>query len=120
MTALAQRSLAALPAAVPAPGYDRAGLRTGIVHLGLGGFARAHVAAYVDRLLEQGAGTGWGICGIGLLPGDRRMREALTPQDGLYTLVVKHPDGSLEPRVVGSVVDYRFAPDDPQGVVDTM
>jgi mannitol 2-dehydrogenase len=120
MPALAQRSLPALPATVPAPGYDRAGLRTGIVHLGLGGFARAHLAAYVDRLLGRGTASGWGICGVGLLPGDRRMRDALTAQDGLYTLVVKHPDGSLEPRVIGSVVRYLFAPDDPRAVIDTM
>jgi mannitol-1-phosphate/altronate dehydrogenase len=38
------------------------------------------------------------------------MAEALAAQDNLYTLVVKHPDGTLEPRVIGSIVDYLFPP----------
>jgi len=41
-------------------------------------------------------------------------------QDGLYTLVVKYPDGTLEPRVIGSIVDYLFAPDDPEAVLARM
>ena len=41
-------------------------------------------------------------------------------QDCLYTLVVKHPDGRLEPRVIGSIADYLFAPDDPEAVVARM
>jgi mannitol 2-dehydrogenase len=48
------------------------------------------------------------------------MQEALSAQDCLYTLVVKHPDGSLEPRVIGSIVDYLLAPDDPYRVVEKM
>lgn len=102
------------------PAYDRSGVSTGIVHLGLGGFARAHLAAYVDRLLAQGEARDWGICGVGLLPGDRRMREVMAAQDCLYTLVVKQPDGGLEPRVIGSVVEYLFAPEDPEAVVEKM
>ena len=42
------------------------------------------------------------------------MKEALVAQDGLYTLVVKHPDGTYEPRIIGSIVEYLFAPDDPE------
>jgi mannitol 2-dehydrogenase len=95
---------------VPVPTYDRSAVRTGIVHLGVGGFHRAHQAMYVDRLLEQGAGHEWGITGVGVLPGDARMAEVLGAQDGLYTLVVKHPDGRLEPRVVGSLVEFLHAP----------
>ena len=41
-------------------------------------------------------------------------------QDGLYTLVLKHPDGTYEPRVIGSIVDYLFAPDDPEAVIERM
>jgi mannitol 2-dehydrogenase len=102
------------------PGYDRSQVRTGIVHLGVGGFHRAHQAMYVDRLLQQGKGQDWGICGVGVLPSDRRMAEVMAAQDGLYTLVVKHPDGSLDARVVGSIVEYLLAPDDPEAVIEKM
>ena len=119
MTPLSAATLGSLDAAVRIPRYDRSVVRTGIVHLGVGGFHRSHQALYVDRLLEAGA-TDWGICGVGVLPSDRRMREVMTAQDCLYTLVVKHPDGSREARVVGSIVEYLLAPDDPEAVVERM
>jgi len=120
MTQLSAETLGSLPAAVPVPGYDRSGITTGIVHFGVGGFHRAHQAMYVDRLMERGQALDWGICGVGVLPSDRRMKEVMDAQNGLYTLVVKHPDGTFEPRVVGSIVDYLFAPDDPEAVVERM
>ncbi|MGY2066776.1 mannitol dehydrogenase family protein [Blastococcus sp. SYSU DS0619] len=106
--------------AVARPGYDRRQIRTGIVHIGVGGFHRAHQAMYADRLMNTGVGLDWGICGVGVLPEDRRMRDVLAEQDGLYTLVVKHPDGTLEPQVIGSIVEYLLAPDDPTAVVEKM
>jgi mannitol 2-dehydrogenase len=109
-----------LPAGVARPGYDRARLRTGIVHFGVGGFHRAHQAAYLDELMNQGDALDWGICGVGVMPADRRMRDALAEQHGLYTLVVKHPDGRREARVVGSIVDHRHAPDDPEAAIERM
>jgi mannitol 2-dehydrogenase len=72
---------------------------------------------YLDRLMNQGLALDWGICGVGALPHDRRIIDTLTAQDGLYTLVVKHPDGRREPRVIGSIVELLFAPDDPAAVV---
>jgi mannitol 2-dehydrogenase len=114
---------AALPSladAVSVPTYDRSRVRAGIVHLGVGAFHRSHQAMYVDRLLEQGQARDWGICGVGVLPADRRMAEVMAAQDCLYTLVVKHADGTLEARVVGSVVEYLLAPDDPEAVVEKM
>jgi mannitol 2-dehydrogenase len=105
---------------VSVPGYDRSAVRTGIVHLGVGGFHRSHQAMYLDRLMEQGQALDWGICGVGVLPSDARMRDVLTAQDGLYTLVLAHPDGSLEARVVGSMVEYLLAPDDPEAVLEKM
>lgn len=105
---------------VPTPRYDRAAVSVGIVHFGVGGFHRAHQAVYVDQLLEQGLARDWGICGVGVLPGDRRMRDVLRAQDGLYTLVVEHNDGSREARVIGSIVDYRYAPDDPEAVIELL
>lgn len=106
--------------AVSLPPYDRAGLRVGIVHLGVGGFHRAHQALAVDELLRRGEAREWGICGVGLLPGDAPMRDALRAQDGLYTLVTKHADGGVDGRVVGSIVEYLFAPDDPEAVLERL
>ena len=57
---------------------------------------------------------------MGLLPGDKRMHDVLHAQDCLYTLVVKDPDGTMHPRVIGSIVDYLFAPDDPEAVLAVM
>jgi len=120
MPPLDTTTLSSLDGAVPTPTYDRSRVRTGIVHIGVGGFHRAHQAMYVDRLLEQGKAEEWGICGVGVLPSDRRMAEVMAAQDGLYTLVVKHSDGTLEPRVVGSIVEYLLAPDDPEAVIEKL
>ncbi|MDO5711941.1 MAG: mannitol dehydrogenase family protein [Micrococcales bacterium] len=105
---------------VTVPHYDRSRISTGIVHFGVGGFFRAHQAMYLDRLLSQGKGLDYGICGIATLPHDRRIYDAMTGQDCLYTLVLKHPDGTLEPRVIGSMTSMLFAPDDRQAVIDRL
>jgi mannitol 2-dehydrogenase len=105
---------------LPVPGYDRDLVTPGVVHVGVGGFHRAHQAMYHDRLLSEGAARDWGICGVGVMAADRRMKEVLDAQDGLYTLVIKHSDGTYEPRVIGSVVEYLFAPDDPEAVIERM
>jgi mannitol 2-dehydrogenase len=120
MLPLNARTLSSLPADLPVPSYDRGALRTGIVHFGVGGFHRAHQAMYLDRLMNDGKALDWAVCGVGVMPADRRMRDVLTAQDGLYTLVAKAPDGTLTPRVIGSISEYLYAPDDPQAVVEKM
>ncbi len=105
---------------VAAPSYDRGQVTPGIVHIGVGGFHRAHQAMYLDRLMNKGQALDWGICGLGVLPSDRKMAEVLQAQDGLYTLVLKHSDGTYEPRVIGSIVEYLFAPDDPEAAIEKM
>lgn len=89
-------TLAALPAPVGRPGYDRERLGTGIVHFGPGGFHRAHQADYVDRLL--GHDPRWGIAAVSLRSAGTV--EALARQDGLYTLAILDAEPSL--RVIGS------------------
>jgi len=106
--------------AVPTPGYDRARLSVGIVHFGVGGFHRAHQAMYMDRLMNAGEAFDWAICGVGVLEGDRAMRDALRAQNYLYTLIEKHNDGVHTPRVIGSIIDYLYAPDDPEAVVERL
>ena len=118
MTELNQANLGSL--SIPVPSYDRSQVKVGIVHFGVGGFHRAHQAMYIDQLMEQGKALDWGICGVGVMPFDLKMKEAMQSQDCLYTLVEKAPDGSWEPRVIGSIVQYLYAPDDPDAVIEKM
>jgi mannitol 2-dehydrogenase len=106
--------------AVPTPGYDRGRLSVGIAHFGVGGFHRAHQAMYLDRLMNAGEAFDWAICGVGVMDADRLMRDALKAQGYLYTLVEKHNDGVYEPRVIGSIIDYLYAPDDPVAVIERL
>jgi len=117
MVRLNTENLARIQDRVPVPPYDRSQVRPGIVHFGVGGFHRAHQAMYVDALLNSGRALDWGIVGVGTLPQDRRMHEVMAAQDCLYTLVEKHPDGTVHSRVIGSIVGYLFAPDDPEAVL---
>jgi fructuronate reductase len=103
----------ALPASVAVPGYDRNRVVPGIIHLGVGAFHRAHQAAYVDDCLAAGD-TDWGIVGVSLRSADTR--DALAPQDGLYTLAVRSSD-SESLRVVGSILSMLVAPEDPGAVL---
>jgi mannitol 2-dehydrogenase len=118
MTALNQANLGSL--SIPVPSYDRSAVKVGIVHFGVGGFHRAHEAMYIDQLMEQGKALDWGICGVGVMPFDLKMKEAMEAQDCLYTLVLKDPGGGWEPRIVGSIVQYLYAPDDPDAVIEKM
>lgn len=120
MTRLKNDNLSRLPREVARPAYDRREVTPGIVHFGVGGFHRAHQAMYLDALMNRGEALDWGIVGVGVMPGDRRMQQALAAQDHLYTLVIKHPDGRREPRVIGSLIDYRFAPDDPAAAIELL
>lgn len=88
------------------PSYDRSAAPTGIVHLGLGAFARAHLAAYIDDLLAGDADVGR-IVGVSLRNDD--VPRALTPQDGLYTLATIGGPATTY-RVIGSVERALHAP----------
>jgi mannitol 2-dehydrogenase len=93
---------------IPVPTYDRARLEPEIVHVGVGGFHRAHLAVYVDELAALG--STWGIVGLGLLPADAGMAAALGGQDCLYTLIEKS-GGEHSAQVIGSITGYVHAPD---------
>ena len=110
---LSDRALGSLPGEVSAPAYDRAGVTPGIVHLGVGAFHRAHEAAYVDACLANGE-TDWGIIGVSLRSPDTR--DALAPQDGLYTLAIRDSAGE-KLQVVGSIQSLLVAPEDPGAVL---
>ncbi|MGP9818868.1 mannitol dehydrogenase family protein [Salinarimonas sp. NSM] len=110
MTRLTEAALAMLPASVAKPAYDRAAHGFGIVHLGVGAFHKAHQAVYTDDALAA-AGGDWRIAGIGLRRPDAE--EALAPQDALYTLIERGPDGPRA-RVIGALAEVITAPRDPR------
>lgn len=101
------------------PSYKRDGLKEGIVHLGIGGFHRSHLAVYIHELLGKGKARDFAIGGVGLQPFDAAMRDALIPQDCLYTLVERAATGSSA-HVIGSINSYLFAPSDPVAVINKM
>jgi mannitol 2-dehydrogenase len=120
MQKLNASTLHQLDPVVAVPAYDRSKVGVGIVHFGVGGFHRAHQAMYVDQLMNDGKALDWGICGVGVMPADQRMKTVMDAQNGLYTLVIKHPDGSYKPRVIGSIIEYLYAPDDVKAVLEKM
>lgn len=105
---------------IPVPTYDRKQVKTGIVHIGVGGFHRSHQAYYIHQLLQKNGAKDWAICGVGLREADRNMAHVLAAQDYLYTLVTQHPDGKVEGEVIGAISDYLLALDNPQLVIDKM
>ena len=112
-------SLLEAPTDIGLPRYDRQLVMPGIVHIGVGGFHRAHEAVYLDDLMAGGMAQEWGICGVGLRPADKAMRNALIPQDCLYTVVARSAEGDAA-RVVGSLVRYLFAPEETEAVLDAL
>jgi fructuronate reductase len=113
---LGAAALVGLPASVARPAYDRDAVATGIVHLGIGAFHRAHQAVCTDDVLAAGDRR-WGILGASLRSPDTR--DALVPQDGLYTLSVRDSDGEAL-RVIGAVRDVLVAPENPAALLEAM
>jgi len=117
---LNRANLTSLQPPVRVPRFDPASVTAGIVHLGLGGFHRAHMARYTHNLMERRADAlGWGIVGAGLLPADSRMQESLTPQDNLYTLVERSfTDETV--TVIGSLAGVVFAGESSAALLDAI
>ena len=104
-----------LPASVARPDYDRESIESGIVHLGIGAFHRGHQAVMTDRLLARD--PRWGIVGVSLRTPETR--EALFPQDGLYT--VSAVDGSgADRRVIGAHTGFMVTPEDPTAIPERL
>jgi mannitol 2-dehydrogenase len=119
MVSLSNATLAALPATVAGPRYDRTKLRPGIAHFSVGNFHRAHQAVYLDKLIAGGGHDDWALLGIGLMdnPTERAKAEGFAKQDGLYSLTVCPPNAAPEISVIGPIVEYLFAPTDPEAVL---
>ncbi|HEY0682614.1 MAG TPA: mannitol dehydrogenase family protein [Steroidobacter sp.] len=96
------------------PTYDRKTVSTGIVHFGPGAFHRVHQACYIDDVLHTD--PRWGICEVSLHSAG--VRDALVPQEGLYTIAILDEQSSF--RVVGSVKEVLVAPESPSAVLERM
>ena len=113
---LSRTTLPNLPSSIARPAYDRQACGVGIVHLGIGAFHRAHQAIYTDDALAAAPGN-WGICGVSLR--SPAVRDALSAQDGLYSLAVKSGGGDSY-RICGAVKEVICAPDDPAATLDRL
>ncbi len=102
---------------MPVPNYNREANKTGIVHIGVGGFHRAHQASYLHQLRQLGEASDWGICGIGLREADAKLHAIFNKQAHLYTLMIKHPDGKIEAEVIGSIVNFKMGVTDSEPVI---
>lgn len=89
---------------------------SGIVHLGLGAFFRAHGAIYIAEAM-QAAGGDWGITGVSLQ--SPSTRDKLRPQGWSYTALELTPSGE-NPQVVTVLHEVLVAPENPQAVLDAM
>jgi len=114
------KNLLAISERIAVPQYNRDTIKTGIVHIGIGGFHRAHEAFYTDQLLQDDNIKDWGICGVALLDFDTKIYNTLKEQDGLYTLIVKELDGTHTKRVIGAITECLFAPENPTKVIEKM
>jgi fructuronate reductase len=91
-----------------APPVDPQALSLGIVHLGLGAFARAHGLVFTQGAIAATGDTGWGYCGV--TQRSRTVLDQLEPQDGLYSVLVR--DGSAaRPGVVATARELLYAGD---------
>ncbi|MEO7708816.1 MAG: mannitol dehydrogenase family protein, partial [Caldimonas sp.] len=113
-------ALGALPVDVERPTYDRPALGAAIVQLGIGAFARAHLAAVNEAALHATGDLRWGLVGVSLRQADTR--DALAPQDGLYALGLRDADAAGTPReslrIVGGLRDLLVAPEAPAAVLE--
>jgi fructuronate reductase len=108
---LNEAARARLPASVMQPGYDRSAIDVGVVHFGPGAFHRAHQAWFFESLLAHD--PRWGICAVSLRSPD--VRDALEPQDGLYTIAIR--DEAISYQVIGAIREVLVAPENPESVL---
>ncbi|MGO2201022.1 mannitol dehydrogenase family protein [Pseudomonas helleri] len=117
---LNRRNLDNLTPKVAKPTYLDSDTQHGIAHFGVGGFHRAHQAFYTDALMDQGRDLDWSICGIGLRPEDRKVRDDLAGQDYLYTLFELGDSDDTQSRIIGSISNMLLAEDGIQAVIDKL
>ena len=115
---LNQENMDAISSRVEKPTYDRDSITASIVHIGVGNFHRSHQAFYAHELMQNHGILDCGICGVGLMDFDQKIYNVLKDQDGLYTLMIKELDGTFTAKVIGSIVDFLFGPENPSAVIE--
>ncbi|KAL8271607.1 hypothetical protein Esti_004463 [Eimeria stiedai] len=112
-------------ASVPQYSLNSSEIQCWIAHVGVGGFHRSHQCVFYDDLLAktsagfpddlpEGVHRGpWAVCGIGILPADKKMSDILHEQEFLYTVLTRS-QRLCEARVIGSLMDFVFAPKEPK------
>lgn len=116
---LRESNLHPLASTIARPCYDRQRTLPALVHIGVGGFNRSHLAVYLDDLLALGDSKRWGEFGVGLLPGDKAIHSALVAQDYLYGLLLV--DNAAESyRIIGSLVGHLYAPESCEAVLQRL
>ena len=101
------------------PTYNRSELTSGIIHIGMGNFHRAHQAWYLHRLMQQNQCLNWGVLGASVRSADNAMRDKLLAQDGLTTLIELGPE-KFDTEVIGSIIGFLPIQDDNQPLIDAM
>ena len=102
---------------IPA-GFNRDNTKSGILHIGVGNFHRAHEEFYTNELLRlDPSQSDWAITGAMLLPSDERLYNALKDQDGVYTVTVCGRDGVDQAYEIGSLKDVIWAQKEPEKVI---
>lgn len=97
--------------------YDVSDISTGILHIGIGNFHRAHQQFYTNLLLHDKDQQDWGICGVCLLPADEKTVKNLRAQNLNYSLTVCGRNGVDEVHNIGSLRELIWGVEDPEAVV---
>lgn len=115
---LGRATLETLPKELRPP-LEPGALETGMVHLGLGHFHRAHQAVLTEAAMVARAERGFGIAGVSERSPDASGR--LAAQDGLYSLHAVDPDAEHW-QVVGVLTECLFAgdPEDARRVAELL
>ena len=115
---LSLKSLPDLPAKVGRPGYDRAGLKAGIVHFGVGNFHRSHQAVYLDDLFNPARAMTGRWSAPACSTARRRGATCCKAQDWLTT-VVEQDAGHMQARVTGAMIDF-LTPGDTEAIIEQL
>lgn len=94
----------------------------GIVHLGLGAFARAHLLPATAAAMAARGESHWGVLGVSLRHAE--VRDALAPHGFEYTLALRDADASGQPRerreTIRCLLGMLVAPEDPRAVLEAI
>ena len=117
---LNKKTLSEQNSKVSKPSYERNRNDQRIVHFGIGGFHRSHQAVYTHKVLENDSEENWSILGVGLLPSDLNMKNALESQDYLYSLMILAHEKETEVSIIGALTGFIFAPEHSKLVLDKL